>query len=354
MTAWIDSKSGALLKLNPKCFGIDIMAKRYFSHSELKGLNNKVKPSGTMGNHYLEVCDLQDGSILVEGFNPPSLSKEDRKKLEKYQLYLDLINSGGDWVGEIPTNPVKPLEPVSKVILRPEWTLGYNCGEVWAIQPTHLIKDPIRRALREEGFPKSALVWVDDLYPYVSEDSVNSASCVIDRSYKIYNRASMEKSWRIDTFFFKKGTPKDLVVKAINGAKSSNGYCIHDIFGYLPQREIQLPEWVLNNPFYVSHEDQYNGTILVLYHTGSVHMYFSKSGEYEFSEGRFYSNLQFTPNQRWEGRGYSGGHVSVGSNVDNNESEKKVASLIERGLKGRDITTMGNCSGYYPAVEWEE
>ncbi len=160
-------KKGAHLKRNPLCCGVDFMAKRYFSHEFLSSINGSHKPSGTMGNHYLEVSCLEDGSLLVEGFNPPNLSKKERQDIEissdRYSSYLAFLKTGGEWLGEIPSKPKKmATESISKVILRPEWTLGYDCGELWVIMPAHLVKDPIHRILRECKLPKDFVEWVDD------------------------------------------------------------------------------------------------------------------------------------------------------------------------------------------------
>lgn len=85
------------------------MANRYYT---LQSLNASVKsagrfkPAGTMGSHSMEVLRISGESALVKG--------------------------GG-----------------KKILLTGDWSVRYNCGEIQAVKPANLIKDPLLSGLRE-------------------------------------------------------------------------------------------------------------------------------------------------------------------------------------------------------------
>lgn len=55
--------------------------------------------------------------------------------------------------------------------------------------------------------------------------------------------------------------------------------------------------------------------------------------------------------QTWEGRGYSGGHVSQ-SYWDTEQEDRKMCSLIKQGFFVQDTTERGQTGGYYPSVKF--
>lgn len=94
---------------------------RYFSFKTLSEKSvGTFKPADTLGTHHAQILEKYDDRILIEG-------------------------SRG-----------------SKVLLKPNWTLGYNCGNVWAIRPPEEIKNPLHRWLRENKVSKSVVIRTDE------------------------------------------------------------------------------------------------------------------------------------------------------------------------------------------------
>ncbi len=323
------------------------MAKNYFSIENiinfiLPAMAEKgfYKPSGTLGRHFLTV--IKRGELFfIEGFNP---SKEEGEKLAVQQA---VESAGGEYWGE-------KIPPISKAILFPGWTLGYDCGQLWTICPPEMIKDPIRKVLRELKLPTSILSWVDDIYSVRSgEDDLVSASVIVHRSRVITDRCSMNYRWRTGGVYVLKGTDRNVVAKAI-GEEFRN---IVSEFGELSPLDPDLTYWQ-NNPHFVRVMSKkiFSCTtgVQLEFQTGEIFIDFNHAGTATSLRGWFKNDLVFTPNQSWQGRGYSGGHVSVGSNVATDEENHFMAGLILKGLKGRDLTTNGSFGGYYPKVEWEE
>jgi hypothetical protein len=96
------------------------MAKRYFDYSEVEKIEGSYKPYGTMGSHNFKVLSKSPQGITVQG----STGKT--------------------------------------VFLKPGWTLGYDCGDVWAIKPADKISDPIQKFLRKNKFSSKTPVRVSD------------------------------------------------------------------------------------------------------------------------------------------------------------------------------------------------
>ncbi|GEM_PF-3291987 len=114
------------------------MAKRYFSHEELKGQSGFFKPSGTLGKHHCTITP-QGEKIVVVG------SAEGR------------------------------------VTLKPGDTLGYNCGSVWLVPSPDSYKDPIRRVLAMAHVSQKVLMYSDGHVEYTvsySSSLRNSAADV--------------------------------------------------------------------------------------------------------------------------------------------------------------------------------
>lgn len=93
------------------------MANRYYTTDELLAMGAGVyhKPYGTLGSHVFFIKTVTPQGVEVVGL------------------------PGGE------SNPVD----FSIADVPEGWTLGYNCGAVWAIRPARLIANPLRRVLRE-------------------------------------------------------------------------------------------------------------------------------------------------------------------------------------------------------------
>lgn len=266
-----------------------------------------------MGGHYMEISHLPDGSLFIEGYNP----------------------SQGDGV-------------ISQVILRPGWTLGYDSGRVWAVMPAHMIKCPIKRVLREECLPGDLITWVDDLYSiYTDEDDFVSASLVIKRSYRIRDRASMNKEYRIDKIHVLKGTDPSLVAKFIKDFAKNQNFWFNpeDFGGRLSFRGGTIPSEILDNPYFVRVLFQNAEEACLDFQTGTVWISFSRSGETKTKAGVF-DNLSFTPTHEWVGG-------RIGNPIYDGEVDKKIAELVMLGKKGRSCTTR-DFFGENPKIEWED
>lgn len=175
------------------------MAKRYFPYDNLKGVNGKFKPTGTMGTHFCTVIPHHDGRIEV----------------------LDVQGN-------------------SKVIINPGDTLGYDCGDVWRIPNPDTVRDPLRRALLQNKISKSRLHWVDDLNVAKLEldelDVFQLPGCVafytgevvyyessigfITKKYK-FKRPITQLEYLGDIYVLK-GTPRYAVAELINRVTGKN------------------------------------------------------------------------------------------------------------------------------------
>lgn len=287
------------------------MAKRHYCFPELEELAKETrlkgfyKPGGTLGRHNMAVY----------------------KELDRFSV------KGSDG---------------SEVALYEDETLVYDCGHVWKLLPAKKIKDPVKRALREKQLPSRLIEWVDDLYPHIGRECQTSAGMIVNYRRIIVDRASMNYWSRVESVFVKKGTDRGLIVSAIQKDFED----LESIFGVLEQRGHDLSDWTSNTNFIsVSADNQHSADLI--FKTGSIKLFFDKAGKVDDIWGFFDSGLDFTHDQTWKGRGYTGGHVSVGSNVNNHEENEVMATLILQGRRGKDITTIGHISGYYPEVWYE-
>lgn len=164
------------------------MANRYFDFEQLqaKGLGY-FKPSSTLGRHHATIVDISPDKIVVEGS-------------EK-----------------------------GKVTLHNGWTLGYDCGSVWAICPPELIKDPLKRVFRQLKWSMKWIEWVE-FYPsddtsiildpagggYVEQGIRVSRYEKFAIGYKMYASRHFSGQHRaIETIFLKQGCSREEIAEDI-------------------------------------------------------------------------------------------------------------------------------------------
>jgi hypothetical protein len=110
------------------------MAKKYFEFDYLSQKGTGIfKPYGTMGTHYCEILLISEKEIVVKG------------------------------------NKDKTVK------LFPGWTLGYDCGEVWAIKPASEIKNPLHKWAREHKISLKNIIRTNDPIQYGTESRIIGA-----------------------------------------------------------------------------------------------------------------------------------------------------------------------------------
>ena len=311
------------------------MAKRYYSHQELTQIINddltaNHKPGGTLGSHFMYLEDMGE-YIKVTG---KSISKGDKnycpvaaKIVQNYSL-------------EGPSEEI-----LASVKIYPEYTLGYNCGNVWAIKPVHLIKDPLKRACRENKFSMRKIHFVPDFdNVIVGEDDYTSSKCIVERNFIITNRAGMWRKYFPNAIYVLNGTSRKDIAKIISGTHPE------EVFGPMLPSYDSVVDRIKKHTYYLNHTvdiRKQTATIIAEYQTGYVH-YDVVNNNVICEEGYFKKFEAPFDVMTWKGRGYSGGHNSV--HLSMNESAVEAASLIQQGYKGQDITEIGRTSGYYPEV----